>query len=357
MIDAKSLKQQLNTSQVISLVESLGGELREQRDSYLIFTSICHYEPNIAALHKPHLYYYVTTQSFYCYRCCLSMDIFSLIEQVWDLQDREYTFTDEINYVVSTLGLAPNQINRPKHVYDDWRSSLGRFLNNTTNPTKSYPTYDKSILDFFEPIYRQEWIDDGITIDTMEKYRIGWYQRNQQVSIPVFGEKGELLGIHARNFDPERAEWRKYEPLRTISTEYAFSTNETIYGLNFNRENIKYTRQALIFESEKSVLQCETILEHNNTVAMFGMNLSNHNRNQLLKYDIDEIVICIDKWSDVENGRELWNKAIAKIIKKLKGFVKISYIEDVDGLLDFKDSPTDKGKDVWEKLYGTRIYI
>ena len=42
-------------------------------------------------------------------------------------------------------------------------------------------------------------------------------------------------------------------------------------------------------------------------------------------------------------------------IKRLKQFVNVEYIWDKENLLDEKDSPIVKGKNVWEKLYEGRL--
>lgn len=357
-IDAKALREQLNIDQIIEIVEDLGGELAQTGSDYYIFSSICHHID--ASNHSKKLYLYTKpTPFFLCYSCSTSFDIFELIETRWNLLDKEYTFPDVLNYVVTTLGLETNQIAKSKKIYDNWKADLYRFTNPKTTISKSNMQFNKSILNFFDNTYRQEWIDEGITIDTMEKYRIGWYRLNQQVTIPVFDEYGNLIGIHARNFNPCRLKLydRKYEPFMSICGDYRFATNNVLYGLNFNKENIRYKKQAILTEAPKSVLMAETILDINNTVALFGMNLSTYKRNMLLNYDIDEIVIAIDKWSNESNGYEIWEKCIMRIVNKLQGFVQISYIEDNTGLLSAKDSPFDKGDKIWNELYSHRRYI
>ena len=42
-------------------------------------------------------------------------------------------------------------------------------------------------------------------------------------------------------------------------------------------------------------------------------------------------------------------------IARLKQFVNVEYIWDGAGLLDEKDSPVDKGPEVWKKLYEGRL--
>ena len=44
-----------------------------------------------------------------------------------------------------------------------------------------------------------------------------------------------------------------------------------------------------------------------------------------------------------------------KNIQKLKQYVNVDFLWDKDNLLDEKDSPVDKGKEVFEILYSQKI--
>ena len=43
--------------------------------------------------------------------------------------------------------------------------------------------------------------------------------------------------------------------------------------------------------------------------------------------------------------------------KKFRGQATFYYIWDIDNLLNEKDSPFDRGKDIFEKLYRNRIRV
>ena len=46
-----------------------------------------------------------------------------------------------------------------------------------------------------------------------------------------------------------------------------------------------------------------------------------------------------------------------KNIKRLKSYVNVAYLRDYQGLLDEKDSPVDKGPQVFEQLYKNRLLL
>lgn len=53
-------------------------------------------------------------------------------------------------------------------------------------------------------------------------------------------------------------------------------------------------------------------------------------------------------------------KKINKIINMIKPYaeeISVIWDNDNDRYLDYKDSPVDKGKDIWEKLYNNREVV
>ena len=59
-----------------------------------------------------------------------------------------------------------------------------------------------------------------------------------------------------------------------------------------------------------------------------------------------EIIIAFDK--------DIGEEYIQNVIRPFKKYRKCSYIYDEMGLLDEKDSPTDKGKTEWNMLLSSR---
>ena len=130
---------------------------------------------------------------------------------------------------------------------------------------------------------------------------------------------------------------------------------------------IKNTKEVNIFEAPKSVLQMETMLSCNNSVGLFGTNISKSKRNLLLNLGIDTVNICLDKqyhhyFDDVANDEEKqeylrWERIVSKIAQQFKGFCQVYVVYDRGDLLDYKDSPSDKGINTWKILYKNRENI
>ena len=90
---------------------------------------------------------------------------------------------------------------------------------------------------------------------------------------------------------------------------------------------------------------------------MFGMNLHKQQIGLLLDLGVTKFNICLDRqYESMYNNEEFdrYTKIVNDFITKLTPYGEVNVIYDTDGLLDYKDSPTDKGKDVFMKLYSSR---
>lgn len=79
----------------------------------------------------------------------------------------------------------------------------------------------------------------------------------------------------------------------------------------------------------------------------------------LLDLGVQEVIIAFDKQFKEIGDEEwkIWTKKLTNIHNKYSSFVQISFMFDKEGLLDYKDSPTDKGKDIFLELFKKRIYL
>lgn len=104
----------------------------------------------------------------------------------------------------------------------------------------------------------------------------------------------------------------------------------------------------------------DSYFNNHNSLAVCGFSFNKLQLELLIKnFEIDEIVIAFDKEYDSYNskeGQEYFNK-LYKLCKKYNNYCNFSFIFDRDNLLEKKDSPVDKGKDTFIKLYDRRIKI
>lgn len=377
MIKAEDIKKLLTVQDLINITLSLGAEIKSplNDEKQIIFTSICHHKD--ANNHKPKLYLYKHTKSFFCYSCSSAFDIFSLVQKRKELLGEKCSFVQSLKYVCGfcriDTGDIKDEIKNDNRC--DWQSCLQKYTRYKSNP-KENQIYDKSVLDNLEDKYHLDWINEGISIETQQKFGIKWYNYRQQIVIPVYDDMGNFMGGHVRNLLPEAIEQGyKYMPFSSLSFDYNFNTGNILYGLNVNKENIRYTKTAILFEAPKSVMLFEGITEMNNSVALFGMNVQKIKRDLLMKYDCEKIIIALDKQYEKqykegnfcdENGNEIkvktdeyakYVKIINKIIKLFKPYMQVDVILDTDelNLIGYKDSPVDKGEKIWYHLYNKRL--
>ena len=137
MWNVESIKNQINEDNVIILMDSLGADFNYQSQDQIRFKSICHNSNSYK------LYYFINTNSFYCFREGKSFDTISLVQHVKHLD-----FNQAVSYICSVLHLQVGQIEQNNQL-DNW-AELRRFLPNAEPEPDKLLTYDKSILSLFD---------------------------------------------------------------------------------------------------------------------------------------------------------------------------------------------------------------
>ena len=68
-----------------------------------------------------------------------------------------------------------------------------------------------------------------------------------------------------------------------------------------------------------------------------------------------EIVLCFDK--EELPGEEKYFNKLWNICQKYKNYCNFSFVYDREGLLDLKESPTDRGEEIFMKLLDKRVKV
>lgn len=358
-IDFQKFKTNLTTEQVIEIVESLGGkiDMRLSNSEALIFSSIL-YHIGDADRHKYKMYYYIDSYSFHDYKLGESFDVYELIIRQKELYDGvEYNVRNSAFYISKILGIAVSGKNEIANSSSyNYLSDIGKYAKKKKKYNTDLQVFDPNVLEMFEETYHMSWINDGISIQTMQKYNIRFCQWRNVIIIPCYDEYFNLVGIRMRNID-DRKDW-KYMPLTLLNgTEYRFNTGQTLYGLNINSDAIEKTRKVILFEAEKSVMQLDTMFGLNNiSVALYGSSFQKEQLAKLLALGVTEIIIAVD--FDYEKiGDKLWDKFLNKI-ERIKD-VCSPYVDKISVLVEYekhpeKASPSDMGKQHFLKLFKNR---
>ena len=224
-----------------------------------------------------------------------------------------------------------------------------------------FKTYDKNILRKFSFDYMglMSWIQEGMSIESLQKFNIKYDNYRDAIVIPNFDYEGKLIGIRERFLKPQDVAKGKYRPLYDNGVLYNHPTGRTFYGIYENHRAIEKKKIAVIFEGEKSVLLYGTIygLENNIALATLGQNITKDHIQYLLKMGVRNVILAYDTdYEDYEQLREVEQKYIDKA-KILAPYFNVSILMDYDFALEYKSSPIDGGKDIFEKILKDRRII
>ena len=348
MIDYQGIIEQLNTDRIIELMEKLGVETYVRRPGYVIFPTICHNEDASQASLK--LYYYENNHLFVCYTEDGNMSIFKFLKHYYECRNISYDWYEDIYKVVldcSNFRLAAPGQPTYKSIRDLYRRPEQIQL----------PTYPEGILRTFTKFYPPEWLNDGISKQAMDNFNILYSIPQNKIIIPHYNIDNELVGVRGRALN----EWEvenigKYMPVQIEGKWYSHPLSLNLYGLNRTKENIKDTGICFIFEAEKSVLQMDSFDRPNCAAAVCGSQFNKFALKILVQNcHPNEIVICFDK--EELPGQDTYFYKLYNLCKKYRNYANFSFIYDMEDLLDLKDSPTDKGEDIFEKLLNKRVKI
>lgn len=349
-MDAQKVVSMLSDRDIFDLLEDLDAAPIQKGDSIEALT-VCH------AGHKHKLTYFKESKTFNCWTNCGFMSIFDMVAKTLDVE-----FIDALRYITKKFNLYETDFQVGftfEKVNDPGRNILER-MKGVEMPT--FTNLDKNMLGDFYPFYHQLWINEGISIESMKKFHIRYSIENNQIIIPHYDKNGNLIGIRARNLNKaEVDQGKKYMPIYHNGKVLKHLTGANLYGLSENLEAIKKDKKVVLFESEKSVLQLNTFYpEHSIGVCVSGSSLTQFQLELLKELGVDEVIIGVDK--EFENiGDEKEKRYAEKVLKvfktKLAPYFRVSVLWDLENDMQEKDSPTDNGIKIFEKLFKNRIYI
>lgn len=371
------IKNSLTIEQVFDLVSELGGE-PVMNSGYFTSQTICHNHPGDGS-HK--LYYYDNTKLFRCYTECepATFDIFELVCKVKNIAQeykirydengneifREWVLFDAIQFIAVYYGFeAETEKFFEKRIeLQDWEIFNKYQVNNLEKQRQivDLHIYDEKILTYLPRPRLKDWENEGISDEVLAAANICYDPHSNGIIIPHYDINDNLIGIRIRTLIKEQEKYGKYRPAILNGTMYNHPLGFNLYNINNSREHIRSLKKVFIFESEKSCLKYSSYFGLGNdiSVAICGSALNNYQVSLLLSLGVQEIIIALDKQYQTIGDKE-WERWVQKyyqIHNKYGKKVQISYMFDFDTLLDYKDSPIDKGKEVFFELYKKRVML
>ena len=351
--DKETVKENLELEDIYNLLEYFNAE-PELYTEYIVAKTICHHGDS----HK--LYYYDNTQLFKCYTgSCGSFDVFELVQKINEIED----LNKAVYFIVNFFNLQSqiDEINEDFSL-EDWKifSKYNKIndIEIANNNKIELPQIDNLIKYYPQPRLLN-WEKEGIDYNIIQYANIHYDPVMGRILIPHYDSEDRLIGIRQRTLVQEDEIYGKYRPARLQEKLCNHPLAFNLYGLNWAKDNIQNIKIAIIVESEKSVLEYMSYFGQNNNlcVAVCGSSLSKYQFNLLLEYNIQEIAIAFDK--DYENNYTLeytqFEDKLTKLYNKYGQDITMSFLIDKNNLLSLKDSPLDRGKEVFLQLWKDRV--
>lgn len=188
----------------------------------------------------------------------------------------------------------------------------------------------------------QEWLDEGITQETMKLFGIRIDEISNRIVYPVYDLGGNLINVKGRT---------RYQNYRTIGLQkyinyYKVGTMDYFQCLDKTLQYAQESDELIIFESIKSVMKAYG-WGYRNCASAEKHTLTDEQIFLLVKLGLN-VTFAYD--SDIS----YYSPDVKRNIDKLKKVTNVFIIQDRKKLLggaEAKNAPVDCGKDIWEQLY------
>jgi DNA primase len=301
---------------------------KEHRDYVAFSTNVCHDGNHL------NLIYFRDSKLLRCFsECHTTYNLYTLVQKVKDLN-----FYDAVKYVSNFVGREYQEIDDKVEKISDWEfiNKYKKIKQKKFNDT--YKILPQDYLDRFIKEPNKQWIEDGISAETQREWDIFYDLKSERICYGIYDREGNLVGIKGRTTKDEE---KKYLAL------VGFEKANFLVGLNKTLPYILQEKKVLVFESYKSVLLAWQY-GYKYGISVEGNTISDTQYKELLKLDA-EIILALDK--DVNK------EYIKETVLKIRNKTKLSIISDEWSLIQGKDAPVDRGKEVFEKLFKKRFII
>ena len=185
------------------------------------------------------------------------------------------------------------------------------------------------------------WTDEGISPEILRKFEVKYDPFSDAIVYPIRDFDGSIVNIGARTLKPD---WKE-KGLRKYSYYYKWGGSmNVIYGAHENLDAIRSKKEIILFEGCKSVLKAASFGVEN-CGALLTSHLNPGQMRLLIRLGCN-VTFALDKEVNIRKDHN-----IAKLLR----YANVFYFYDRDGLLDEKDSPADRGVEVFQKLYEGRL--
>lgn len=339
-------KERVTTQDVFEILEYFGADPEERSGDVLVSRTVSH------GGESKKLFYYGNTQLFVDYtNGGDKFDVFELVSRLTDT-----SLSDAIWFVVSFLHMDGDLSGDA--VGDDWRTfeRYDELSNVNTYGHINLPSYDKCLLDNYPKVTVSQWEREHIPADVQDEFDVRFNPVDCSILIPHYDVTGDMVGVRKRALVEDDMRSGKYRPATILGKMRNHPLAFNLYGIDKAAPAIRESGLAVVAEGEKSVMQSHAYgIPY--TVACCGSSISMHQVMMLLECGAREMAVAFD--SDYDSVEDDEARAIADrllaISHKASPYLRVTFIWDKDGLLGYKDSPFDKGEEVFKELWAKRL--
>lgn len=267
-------------------------------------------------------------------------DIISLVQY-----NRKCDFRAALKYLHDILGLEMGYFS--KKISKQKKDPLLLFerirdKTNIENRSIDFQYLDENILNGYVPMLHIDWFNEGITYPTANKFGLLYSYRQNRMIIPLREwSTGKLLGTNSRTMAKHWKEFgiKKYY----ITPSYPKSYN--LFGLYEHYDEIKKLGYVIVYESEKSVLKRDSLLDYSG-VALSGHTMSDEQVRILIGLNVD-IIIALDTDIPLQVVRDM--------CENFYGIRNVFYTVDKYNLLKEKECIADKSNKIFNYCFKYKV--
>lgn len=284
---------------------------------------------------------YCNTLKYVCFTRNDKGNIFSLV-----MKTKKKDFVDSMRWICKVLGLKNDDIDT--NIRLPFGGYYKKIIRELEEPELNLTVYDDTILNEWNGACNQMFFEDGISYESQEKFQVGYDLFTQRITVPQFDVNGRLVGVMGRLNDKNCDHNERWFPI--IPCRRAM----TLYGYHQNYRMIQNAGMCLLVESEKSVMQLDT-MKYNWGLATCGCNISDVQARYIKGLMNETVIVGFDEGLEEEIVRHEASKLVVanKLLKN-----RVGYIYDADGDIlpkGSKSSPTDLGKGALKELIQKKV--
>lgn len=249
-------------------------------------------------------------------------------------------FPKSLNYIAKIVRFRTVE---NEHIVLPFGGFYKTLIRDIEEPEANMQTFPEKILNHYDNGYNLQFVRDGISIQTQEKFQVGLDFDSMRITVPQWTVNGELAGIMGRSIDKDCPHEKRWLPIIPCSRSL------TVFGFTHNYKKITEKQICVIFESEKAVMQCDSFGCYV-ALATCGCHISQTQAKYIKALMTKKIILAYDEGLEEDFVRKEAEKLIVnnKIIKN-----KVGYVFDKENKYLPKNSKlnaADMGKEVFKKI-------